>query len=174
MSNALTTKNESKLQTLKKRIEVCHRGVVEHGRKTLESARDGGEHLVSAKKLVPHGQWLAWLDDNFPASEETSATYMRIYRGWDLIAKSVETTEGLTFARAASKSAVSISWSSSVSSCRRMADFLACLQISAMSAPLYPSVPAATSAKETSAETGMSFMFKAMIASLAATSGSPT
>ncbi|MGO9885407.1 MAG: DUF3102 domain-containing protein [Solirubrobacteraceae bacterium] len=37
-----------------------------------------GEKLTEAKQLVKHGEWLPWLEANFPLSERTARNYMRL------------------------------------------------------------------------------------------------
>lgn len=49
----------------------------------LEHARRAGECLNEAKELVEHGEWEAWLLDNFAGSQKTAAAYMRIASRWD-------------------------------------------------------------------------------------------
>lgn len=35
-------------------------------------------HLASIRDRLPHGQWLAWLDDNAPFSRRTAANYIEL------------------------------------------------------------------------------------------------
>lgn len=44
----------------------------------VEHAVRCGELLTEAKAGVPHGEWLPWLAENFPASEDTAQAYMRL------------------------------------------------------------------------------------------------
>jgi hypothetical protein len=37
-----------------------------------------GERLLEAKALLPHGQWLPWLQEHCGASERTARDYMRL------------------------------------------------------------------------------------------------
>ena len=39
-----------------------------------------GRRLVEAKELLPHGEWLPWLQKETDFSERTAQTYMKIFR----------------------------------------------------------------------------------------------
>ena len=39
-----------------------------------------GRRLVEAKELLPHGEWLPWLQQETDFSERTAQTYMKIFR----------------------------------------------------------------------------------------------
>lgn len=45
-----------------------------------QSCFEIGKRLEEAKALVPHGEWGAWLSENFEYSESTAGNLMRIYR----------------------------------------------------------------------------------------------
>lgn len=45
---------------------------------SLEHAIAAGEALVSAKALMPHGEWLPWLAANFRGSERHARNYMQL------------------------------------------------------------------------------------------------
>ena len=76
---------QTKLTELSQRIEDCHRAVSAHARITLESARDAGEHLKTAKGLLQHGEFGEWLKTNFSGSARTARNYMRIADNWSAI-----------------------------------------------------------------------------------------
>lgn len=70
---------------------------------TKRSCFEIGKRLEEAKSIVGHGEWGAWLEENFEYSESTAGNLMRIYRefGGDqidmLTGKSpAETFEGLS------------------------------------------------------------------------------
>jgi DNA repair exonuclease SbcCD ATPase subunit len=70
---------------------------------TKRSCFEIGRRLEEAKALVPHGEWGAWLENNFEYSESTAGNLMRIYREFGgeqinlLTGKSdMETFEGLS------------------------------------------------------------------------------
>jgi len=46
----------------------------------VQHAIRAGELLVEAKAQVKHGEWLPWLEANFPGSERSAQTYMRLAR----------------------------------------------------------------------------------------------
>ena len=55
----------------------------------LEAKRRGGEAiltigrcLVDAKELLPHGEWLPWLNERAELSERTAQKFMRLAREW--------------------------------------------------------------------------------------------
>lgn len=66
------------LDTLAVRVREAHAEVEEHGRATVAAAIRAGEALIEAKAAVTHGAWLPWLAENFPASRDTAANYMRL------------------------------------------------------------------------------------------------
>src|SRR5215210_6325913 len=57
------------------------RGEVEqaeqHWQSAVRHAVRAGELLTEAKGQVKHGEWLPWLEENFPGSERTARNYMR-------------------------------------------------------------------------------------------------
>jgi Protein of unknown function (DUF3102) len=46
----------------------------------VEHALNAGRLLLEAKAQVPHGEWLAWLERNLPASARTAQQYMQLAR----------------------------------------------------------------------------------------------
>lgn len=70
---------------------------------TKRSCFEIGKRLEEAKSIVGHGEWGAWLEENFEYSESTAGNLMRIYREFGgeqidmLTGKSpAETFEGLS------------------------------------------------------------------------------
>lgn len=53
---------------------------------TLELAKQAGEMLIEAKRLAGHGNWLPWLEANCRVSASMAEKYMKIAKGWDLLA----------------------------------------------------------------------------------------
>jgi hypothetical protein len=51
----------------------------------LQHAITAGEKLIEAKGLVEHGQWLPWLEANFPGTDRTASTYMRLARNSETV-----------------------------------------------------------------------------------------
>jgi hypothetical protein len=70
------------LQILAEEISIAHQAVEEAGRKALEQAKRAGDALHKAKKLVGHGNWLAWLAANAHFSRMTASRYMRVAAEW--------------------------------------------------------------------------------------------
>jgi len=48
------------------------------GRNTIQHAIRCGELLLEMKRRVGHGNWLAWVDEHFQASERTARNYIQI------------------------------------------------------------------------------------------------
>lgn len=79
------------LEALAGRIRQAHEFAVRSAKDTLTYARQAGGLLLSAKKQVPHGQWLAWLSENVPFSARAAQAYMRVVERWsELEAKYAE------------------------------------------------------------------------------------
>ncbi len=74
---------KSELKKLAKEANKHHQEVRGHLISALDHARQCGEFLIKAKKLVKHGQWQRWLRKNFSFSYETAADYMRVARYWN-------------------------------------------------------------------------------------------
>jgi hypothetical protein len=82
---------KARLDAYAKDIVSFHNNVVENnrlceeagraaGRSAIENAIRAGETLVSAKKALGHGNWLAWLEANCGnISDTTAQKYMRLY-----------------------------------------------------------------------------------------------
>ena len=49
-------------------------------RSAIEHAFRAGQYLIAAKSEVSHGEWMAWVDENFLGSYRTAAAYMQVAR----------------------------------------------------------------------------------------------
>jgi Protein of unknown function (DUF3102) len=95
--NALQFERLSQLADM---IRASHKWALKHVAETVTRAALAGEHLIEAKRLVGHGQWLPWLRDNCSMSERTAQLYMRVARNKDTIAKSASSVADLTLTAA--------------------------------------------------------------------------
>jgi hypothetical protein len=69
--------------TIRNDIEAADR----HWQSAVEHARRAGEGLIEAKGMLKHGEWLPWLEANFPGFSERSAqNYMRMARNRNAVA----------------------------------------------------------------------------------------
>ena len=59
-------------------INTEHGHVETHKRSAIKHAIRCGELLLEMKQRVGHGNWLAWVEENFQASERTARNYMEI------------------------------------------------------------------------------------------------
>ncbi len=59
-------------------INTEHGHVETHKRNTIKHAIRCGELLLEMKQRVGHGNWLAWVEKHFEASERTARNYMEI------------------------------------------------------------------------------------------------
>lgn len=60
-------------------IRKIHGELLEGARCTLEKAIRVGELLVGIKGGMKHGEWLPWLKQKVPFSQQTASNYMRLY-----------------------------------------------------------------------------------------------
>ena len=74
------------LNDLADKINAKHGQTIGNARTTLESARDAGRLLITAKSEVVHGQWTTWLADNcLDISGRTARKYIQIAVNWEVI-----------------------------------------------------------------------------------------
>jgi phage N-6-adenine-methyltransferase len=73
------------LGALAKRIQAAHEAAQASARTTLESAILCGELLLEAKRLVAHGRFLPWLDENTTLGPRQAQRYMRVARNQDAL-----------------------------------------------------------------------------------------
>ncbi|MFI5003829.1 MAG: DUF3102 domain-containing protein [Solirubrobacterales bacterium] len=65
-------------EDLAREINTEHGHVEAHKRTTIQHAIRCGELLLEMKQRVGHGNWLAWVEAHFEASERTARNYMEI------------------------------------------------------------------------------------------------
>jgi len=63
---------------LAKRINAEHQAAHRAAKTAVAHAIAAGVLLIEAKGRIHHGQWLAWLSDNFDFSAKTATGYMRL------------------------------------------------------------------------------------------------
>jgi hypothetical protein len=66
--------------TVVEQINAEHHACEAAARAALKHAIRCGVLLEEQKAVVPHGEWLAWLNENFDGSARVSQTYMRLSR----------------------------------------------------------------------------------------------
>jgi phage N-6-adenine-methyltransferase len=70
---------------LARRIQAAHEAAQASARTALESAILCGELLLEAKRLVGHGRFLPWLDENTTLGPRQAQRYMRVARNQDAL-----------------------------------------------------------------------------------------
>jgi hypothetical protein len=70
---------------LAKRIQAAHEAAQAGARTALENAILCGELLLEAKRLVGHGRFLPWLDENTTLGPRQVQRYMRVARNQDAL-----------------------------------------------------------------------------------------
>lgn len=78
MKNDLKTFDDLPLETLIEMANERGEEVEKHVKNAVFSAVACGKALSSAKKQIPHGEWLAWLGKNWNYSQQTASRYMTI------------------------------------------------------------------------------------------------
>jgi hypothetical protein len=76
--------------------ELCEKAA----RQSLVHAAEAGRLLDAAKEQCGHGGFAKWLAENFPASERTAQTYMRIHRNWDKLESKAQRVADLSLRQA--------------------------------------------------------------------------
>ena len=68
----------NRLPVLAAEIEAAHLGCTRSTAEVIRHALEAGRGLIEAKGLVPHGEWVTWLQANLPTiSVRTCQRYMR-------------------------------------------------------------------------------------------------
>ena len=69
------------LADLAAQINAAHERVRDAAKAGLAHALAAGRLLLEAKAIMPHGEWLPWLEANCTASIRTAQAYMRAVNG---------------------------------------------------------------------------------------------
>ena len=80
----------NRLPFLAAAINAEHRAAFGAAEKALEHAAECGRHLIEAKALVPHGDWLPWLKANTEVVPRQSQKYMRLANHWEQVSAKSE------------------------------------------------------------------------------------
>ena len=70
-------------------IERHHRHALEHATTAVNHARAAGRLLIEVKRALPHGQFLAWLEQHVTLSARQAQRYMRAAEGKPLTARRI-------------------------------------------------------------------------------------
>ena len=87
MTNLVRTNDD-----LAREINAEHGHVETYKRNTIKHAIRCGELLLEMKQRVGHGNWLAWVEEHFEASERTARNYMEIAKSAAVADLSDDTT----------------------------------------------------------------------------------
>jgi len=90
----------AKLGTLAERINAEHRACEGAATEALRHAIEAGRLLQQVKASLPHGTWLAWLDENFEGSARTAQVYLRLDRDRFLLEANAQSAAHLSIAGA--------------------------------------------------------------------------
>lgn len=77
------------LDALAQRINEEQHQIEHHAKGMLLAAKAAGEALIEAKKMLPHGQFKAWVEVNTKVTVRMAQNYMRVAKEWDAKAKHV-------------------------------------------------------------------------------------
>ncbi len=91
LDNGGETKAE--LTELAIKISAEHKAATSAFKNGFEYAIKAGETLIKAKAKIPHGGWLAWLNDNCGIKERTGQYYMAIARARSSLPKSATVSD---------------------------------------------------------------------------------
>jgi hypothetical protein len=70
------------LPSIATEVRALHGAVRDHFRTTLNYARQAGDLLLVARKVVADGRWEKWLRDECQIDERNAQRYMRVARHW--------------------------------------------------------------------------------------------
>lgn len=93
-------RDDVNLDSLAEQANDFHARSEEAGRARIEYALAAGAALIEAKRLVPHGQWLPWLAENFDGSEATAKRYMTLARNRSRVSDLVDDNPDLSIREA--------------------------------------------------------------------------
>jgi hypothetical protein len=84
------------LTELATKIKTLHGQVIDAGKNVVERAVAAGSALIEAKRQVPHGGWLRWLDENCKLSDRTAEDYMTLARNKRKVDAIIATAANMT------------------------------------------------------------------------------
>ena len=113
------------LPPLAERIDTLHSASLASHRKSIEEAIEGGRLLAEAKALIPHGQWLPWLNANTKVDGRTAQRWMRFAKNADAVLGKCATSADLTFAEIDRDLSAAAITSGGVSGLQRFSDHVA-------------------------------------------------
>jgi hypothetical protein len=87
VKNELKTFDDLPIETLIEMANERGEEVEKHVKNAVFSAMACGKALTSAKKQIPHGEWLPWLGKNWNYSQQTASRYMSIAANYATIAE---------------------------------------------------------------------------------------
>lgn len=76
----MTNNSENTLSHLKTDVNRLHVSVRMHLKSAKEDAAEAGEKLIEAKKVLDHGEFKTWVEDNCSFSYRQAAKYMQVAR----------------------------------------------------------------------------------------------
>jgi hypothetical protein len=73
-------KNNDIVESRKKQIIDNHNAIYKNSLDSLHRAIEIGKLLTEQKEELPHGEFLPWLKENMPFSDETARKYMKLFQ----------------------------------------------------------------------------------------------
>jgi hypothetical protein len=86
--------DQTKLAGLATQIQAGHRMCLESLKGVVAQAKVIGQALIEAKKLVKHGRWLAWVDENCRFAVRMAQNYMLVADHYDAVVARFDTADG--------------------------------------------------------------------------------
>lgn len=71
-------------------INIEHASALKHAGRAIEHAKRAGMLLIEAKRRLPHGQWLPWLEANVSVSDRQAQRYMAAAKGKPTTVKAIK------------------------------------------------------------------------------------
>jgi len=78
-----TTQSLTVVTPLVSRILSLHEEILGAARNSVPKAIQIGKLLTEQKAAIKHGEWLKWMKDNLPFSQQTVSNYMRLFDNRD-------------------------------------------------------------------------------------------
>lgn len=88
--------SSASLAEIAARIRLAHQAVATSLKCGIEYAITAGELLIKAKKQIPHGQWLPWLDEHCGVTSRSAQGYMKLARNRDKLEAKTKALAHLT------------------------------------------------------------------------------